>query len=177
MAKTKEKESTQTQQRRRRLVLVTMLPLLVLATAVQAADPVTTSRFYSIAGAPLFVCIPGNPLVPPSPIEPVALSGMIHVVTRVTFVSPALETVLIHANLANVSGTGSISGLTYHAVGSAKQFTNGPPIVPIPFSGTYDFIQQGPCPPSHVTVNGTVQINPDGTQGPGTTFTFGTPTF
>jgi hypothetical protein len=39
-------------------------------------------------------------------------------VTRVTFVDPTTETFWIHANLVDVLGVGTTSGLTYHAVGS-----------------------------------------------------------
>jgi len=88
---------------------------------------------------------------------------------------------LIHANLQDVSRIGAVTGLTYRAVGSAKDFHTIPPtpITPVfvPFHGVYDFHQEGACPHSHVNVRGVVQINPDGTQGPGSAFTFGEPTF
>jgi hypothetical protein len=152
------------------------MPLLfTMATAVQASGPVTTSRFYPIAGTALFFCDAPNP----PPADPVVLSGQIHVVTRVPpFAPPITPGILIHANLVNVSGVGA-SGLTYRAVGAAKQFSPPSPITPIlvPFHGVYDFVQEGACPPSNVNVRGVVEINPDGTQGPGSAFTFGEPTF
>jgi hypothetical protein len=153
--------------------------LLTVATLVHAAGPVTTNRIYAINGTAVF--LPPNPCIPGNPVDPVPLSGQIHVLTRVTPVDPTTETVWVHANLVNVSGVGA-SGRTYRAVGSDKNFFTIHPTDPIspvfvPFHGTYDFVQEGSCPNSNVNVNGVVQINPDGTQGPGSAFTFGEPTF
>ena len=148
------------------LVLLTGSLLLAVAAPALAQNRVTTSRMYPITGSHNYQ--PGDPCrCFSTPSDAVTLSGVIHVMTQVEPGPTGLVTT--HANLIDVTGTGA-TGCVYHAVGAARLSSNSPPV--IPFTGTYDLIPPSSCQHTPIQVNGEIQFNPDGTQGPLGFFTF-----
>jgi hypothetical protein len=131
----------------------------------------TIMRPILIASA--LVCLLGVPAraVPPSPIvsslfvsiegdinEPgttnmVHLSGEVHVVTHVTFSDTGVPSVGIWANLVHVTGTSSVTGISYLGVGAQNVswvgLSPGPPTIPEQdFSFVLISVDTSPGPPT-----------------------------
>jgi hypothetical protein len=131
----------------------------------------TIMRPILIASA--LVCLLGVPAraVPPSPIvsslfvsiegdinEPgttnmVHLSGEVHVVTHVTFSDTGVPSVGIWANLVHVTGTSSVTGISYLGVGAQNVswvgLSPGPPdILEQDFSFVLISVDTNPGPPN-----------------------------
>jgi hypothetical protein len=81
----------------------------------------------------LFVSIEGD-INEPGTTNMVHLSGEVHVVTHVTFSDTGVPSVGIWANLVHVTGTSSVTGITYLGVGAQNLswvgVSPGPPEIP-----------------------------------------------
>src|SRR5437763_5448622 len=94
------------------------------AGPMQAAGAVTTSLFLPLQGNVVFPttsCAAG---------EPVALGGMVHVVSILLPMPPPItppNPVRLHFNMAGVMGTGALSGNTYVATGAQEVLLPNPP--------------------------------------------------
>src|SRR5215471_16051047 len=82
--------------------------LAVPARALSPGPPTVTS---------LFVPIDGD-INEPGTTNMVHLSGEVHVVTHVTFSDTGVPSVGIWANLVHVTGTSSVTGISYLGVGA-----------------------------------------------------------
>jgi hypothetical protein len=131
---------------------IAMAALLITglgAAPAQSGGAVTTSLFLPLQGDVVF------PTTSCGAGEPVALSGMVHVVSILLPVPPPISQgpspppIRLHFNMAGVMGTGSPSGNTYVATGAQEVLMPSPP--PITPQG---FALQ-PSPPPIFQLEGT----------------------
>src|SRR5215831_9102423 len=116
--------------------------LLALPTRATPPSPIISSLFVSIEGD----------INEPGTTNMVHLSGEVHVVTHVTFSDTGVPSVGIWANLVHVTGTSSVTGITY--LGVAAQNVSwigvipGPPQIPEQdFSFVLISVDLAPGPP------------------------------
>jgi len=100
----------------------------------------------------LFVAIEGD-INEPGTTNMVHLSGEVHVVTHVAFSDTGVPSVGIWANLVHVTGTSSVTGITYLGVGAQNVswvgLNPGPPGIPEQnFSFVVISVEQSPGPPT-----------------------------
>jgi hypothetical protein len=139
----------------------------LLAAPVHAAQEVVTNEMYPITGP--FTYTPSTSCGCPSG-DTVTMKGVFHMLVQAQ--TGPTGVVEMHGNLIHAVGTSTVTGCTYHAVGSAKLASNTPG--PTPFTGTYEVIPPGGCEHTTVQVNGEVWIDPDGRQNPALSqFVFG----
>jgi hypothetical protein len=125
-----------------------------------------TGRETYASSSPTIVPISGTVVVPlaDSTEDTVTLNGEFHVVVGLTS-SETGSNVRINANLSNVSGFGSPSGLKYEAVGASSIVLHNveSPSSPPPQTFTFDLIRRppSPCvPPSPCNADNTPVIVP-----------------
>jgi hypothetical protein len=94
------------------------IPLLAVALVCLFGAPARATPPSPVVSS-LFVPIEGD-INEPDTTNIVHLSGEIHVVTHVTFSDTGVPTVGIWANLVHVTGTSSVTGITYLGVGAAN---------------------------------------------------------
>ena len=109
-------------------ILIAISALCLLGVPARALNPGPPTVVSS-----LFVPIEGD-INEPGTTNMVHLSGEVHVITHVTFSDTGVPSVGIWANLVHVTGTSSVTGISYLGVGaqnvSLVGLNPGPPDIP-----------------------------------------------
>jgi len=126
------------------LILIAIPALFLFGVPVRATRP-------SPVVSSLFVAIEGD-ITEAGTTNMVHLSGEVHVVTHVTFSDTGVPSVGIWANLVHVTGTSSVTGITYLGVGAQNVswvgLSPGPPGIPEQdFSFALISVDVAPGPP------------------------------
>jgi hypothetical protein len=127
------------------------IPLLAVVLVCLFAPPTRATPPSPVVSS-LFVPIEGD-INEPGTTNIVHLSGEVHVVTQVTFSNTGVPSVGIWANLVHVTGTSSVTGITYLGVGAQNLswvgLNPGPPDIPEQdFSFELISVHLNPGPPS-----------------------------
>src|SRR5262249_45054268 len=128
-------------------IRIAISALCLLGVPVRAINPGPPQVVSS-----LFVPIEGD-INEPGTTNMVHLSGQVHVVTHVMFSDTGVPSVGIWANLVHVTGTSSVTGITYLGVGAQNVswvgLSPGPPTIPEQdFSFVVISVEINPGPPT-----------------------------
>jgi len=137
-----------------------LLPALFLAAALWLVPVTSSAAVVQNVQVPLNVTV-FNPCTG----DLIAVSGSIHFLATMTQDQGGGFHISFMDNVSQVTGTGSVTGVTYHGVGGDWFTVNVRPPFPVEFTATdvFGLISQGPSPNLVVTDTFHITVNADGT--------------